>query len=171
MEDEKDTSTTCSEGDRRFTNTSTEDWCSPLRLSARGLLVATGSNRLEHAEVGFSRQKEMLFGEEPGFPSLSAAWSYIQNLFEPESPESKDTLEKEIVPWFAGESEFYHLLAFLKDSLTVGSPAWPHMQSEGDLVIERLRTLAQALVWAQKTLVFQVASSTSLRHLCILTLK
>ena len=111
----------------------------------------------------------MLFGEEPGFPSLSAAWSYIQNFFEPESPESKDnTLEKEILPWFAAEGEFYNILLFLKESLTIGSLAWPHTQSQGDLVIERLRTLAQALVWAQKTLGFKVASSTSLdRQLCV----
>lgn len=103
----------------------------------------------------------MLFDEEPGFPSLSAAWTYLQTWFEPESPESKDTPAEGVIPWFAGESNFYNILIFLKESLTVGSASWPHTQSAGDMIIERLRTVAQALVWAQKTLSFTVSFSNS----------
>ena len=106
----------------------------------------------------------MLFGEEPNFPSLSAAWSYLQSLFEPESPESKDTAAQEVIPWFAGDCEFFHTLIFLRESLTVGSASWPHTQSAGDMIIERLRTLAQAVVWAQKTLGLKVCSNRVYRQ-------
>ena len=98
----------------------------------------------------------MLFSEEPSFPSLSAAWSYLQVLLEPELPELK-TLQSRRSFRSLGQRllPYPHLP---QKSLTVGS-AWPHTQSAGGVIIERLRSLAQPLVWAQETLGFGLLAS------------
>ena len=41
--------------------------------------------------------------------------------------------------------QMLELLSFLKDALVHNGPLWPHMPSESDVVVERLRLMAKVL--------------------------
>ena len=92
--------------------------------------------------------------DETTWPTLAAAWNYVtgsvQDMLQPEAKTLEEQAEK--IEAFADAKQFSQTLFNLRQSLTVGSPHWPHTPSEGDAVTTELRRMAQALVCTKKTL-------------------